>query len=289
MRLSFNDCNVNRLFPRERTIEMFHEAGFDCIDCSHFEEPFYGPETETAEYQAYLAQLRAQVESLGMCYNQAHARYPSSDVSPFRTRELIDDVVRSMRNAAALGAKIIVVHPMQHLNYNEPGNPEILFRLNMEFYRSLEPYCKEFNIKVALENMWQRPIGKKILHSTCSRPEEFIRYLDTLDSEWFVACLDLGHACLVCEDPADFIRKLGGKRLQALHVHDVDGIDDSHTLPFYGVINWPEVMKALKDIGYQGDFTYECGGFFARQPKELILPAMKHMVEVGRYLIGLAE
>ena len=289
MRLSFNDSNVNSRFSRERGIEMFHEAGFDCIDSSYFDEQYYSPETHSEKYQNYLKQLRAQAESLGMCYNQAHAPFPTSVENPFRTREISDDVVRAMRNAATLGAKIIVVHPMQHLDYNEPGNPEKLFEMNMAFYRSLEPYCREFGIKVALENMWQRPVGKKILHSTCSRPEEFIRYLDTLNSEWFVACLDLGHACLVCEDPAEFIRKLGGKRLQALHVHDVDGIDDTHTLPFYGVINWPEVMKALKDIGYQGDFTYECAGFFARQPKELILPTMKHMAEVGRYLISLAE
>ena len=50
----------------------------------------------------------------------------------------------------------------------------------MKFYKSLIPYCEEYGIKVAVENMWQYP--GMISHSTCSRPEEFIRYIDELDS-----------------------------------------------------------------------------------------------------------
>ena len=86
----------------------------------------------------------------------------------------------------------------------------------MEFYRSLIPYCEEYNIKVALENMWQYP--RTISHSTCSRPAEFVKYMDELNNPCFVACLDVGHAMLVKEKPDDMIRALGGQRLQALHM-----------------------------------------------------------------------
>ena len=73
----------------------------------------------------------------------------------------------------------------------------------MKFYRRLLPYCEEYGIKIAVENMWQYP--GMISHSTCSRPEEFIQYVDGISSQWAVACLDIGHTVLVREQPDEFI------------------------------------------------------------------------------------
>ena len=156
----------------------------------------------------------------------------------------------------------------------------------MQFYNALKPYAEEYGVKIGVENMWQMPGGIKIDHSTCSRPEEFVRYIDTLNSEWFVACLDIGHAPLVGVDPAELIRALGKDRLKALHVHDVDGKSDLHTMPYCSKINWDSVCAALKEIGYEGDFTYEIGGFFNPLPKDLLLPAAKLSVATGRHLIS---
>ena len=58
------------------------------------------------------------------------------------------------------------------MGYADRGVPEKLFGINMEFYRRLIPYCKEYNIRVAVENMWQYP--RTVSHSTCSKPEEFV-------------------------------------------------------------------------------------------------------------------
>ena len=53
-----------------------------------------------------------------------------------------------------------------------------------------------------------------------------------------------------------------------------------------GTVPWEKVMRALKEIGYEGDFTYEIGGFFNSIPKELLLPAAKLSVATGRHLIS---
>lgn len=42
---------------------------------------------------------------------------------------------------------------------------------------------------------------------------------------------------------------------------------------------------ALREIGYQGEFTFEADNFLFGFPKELYQPAAKLMVETGRYLI----
>ena len=95
------------------------------------------------------------------------------------------------------------------------GHEEEIFQINMDFYRRLIPYCKEYGVKIAVENMWQRDkLRKCIVNDTCNTSAEFIRYVDNLDSEYVVACLDLGHVGLPLRDDEaqDMIRALGHDR-----------------------------------------------------------------------------
>lgn len=286
MLLSTNTGSFTKRFTVEEAVSMIADAGFDAIDISFFNnDTFYKVDPDTPSVAARLKNLRALAESKGVVFNQAHGPNPSSVADEAKNPLIFENIVRCMKSAAMLGAPHIVIHPMQHLTYSEDGVPEKLFEINMDFYGRLLPYCKAFGIKVALENMWQMPRGKKIDHSTCSRPAEFIRYLDALDKEWFIGCLDIGHAFLVSEDPADFIRALGKDRLKALHVHDVDGFDDLHTLPYLGSINWAKTTKALGEIGYTGDFTYEAGKFLSAFPNENFPAALSFMESVGRGLM----
>ena len=82
------------------------------------------------------------------------------------------------------------------------------------------------------------------------------------------------------------IRILGKDRLKALHIHDTDYVRDLHTLPFTQKIDYHAVVKALAEIDYDGDFTYEADGFYAKFPEELFPQTAKFMCEVGRYLIA---
>ena len=64
---------------------------------------------------------------------------------------------------------------------------------------------------------------------------------------------------------------------------------DEHLLPFYGDIDWASIMKTLKEIEYEGDVTYEVTPWLDRVPPMLRDTALKHSVEVGEYLLKLAE
>ena len=286
MLLSSSHSQFAKKIPTEDAINLMADAGFDAIDFSfHISEQYYGECTDGEAGKEKFKAWRSLAESRGLVFNQAHAPEGSSFRDMDRTVRRFHDIRRAIRNASYLGIPTIVVHPVQHLPYCEPGVPEQLFEWNMQFYNALKPYAEEYGVKIGVENMWQQPNGI-IDHSTCSRPEEFVRYIDTLNSEWFVACLDIGHAPICRVDPAELIRALGKDRLKALHVHDVDGKDDLHTMPYCSKINWDSVCAALKEIGYEGDFTYEIGGFFAPLPKELLLPAAKFSVATGRHLIS---
>ena len=134
--------------------------------------------------------------------------------------------------------------------------------------------------------MWQKEAKtRRIGHDSCSHMEELIRYIDDLGgTEHFVACLDIGHTTLVGFEPQDCIRKLGHKYLHALHVHDNDYVSDQHNLPGQGKIDWEEVCRALGEIDYDGDFTYEASNFQRHFPEDMLPMALRFMVEVGEHL-----
>ena len=135
------------------------------------------------------------------------------------------------------------------------------------------------------------PLRKYIVHDTCSRLDDFIRYVDTLNSCNAVACLDIGHTALTYqkEKPWDYIRGLGKNRLKALHVHDNNGMNDQHLLPYEGYIDWMEVTKALGEIDYEGDFTFETHGNLKNFDDEFIPVRLRFMADVGRHLASLVD
>jgi len=85
-------------------------------------------------------------------------------------------------------------------------------------------------------------------------------------------------------EEGDSIRALGADRLGALHVHDNDFRGDNHTAPFLGKIEWMPVLEALSDIGYRGDFTFECYSFFRSCPTEVLGEAARYLCSLGRYM-----
>ena len=290
MILSTSNSGIPQRVGYEKATEILKSAGFDAIDMSlgTLEKPdsvFWGD-----SYKQTALALRDHAKSLGMTFNQSHAPFHfnwANNPNEYEDR-FFPAMIRSLEVSALLGCNQAIVHPIHHQEYI--GHEEEQFELNMKFYRDLLPYAKEFGVKIALENMWQNEIKRK--HpgfDVCSLASEFVRYIDTLDDDYFTACLDLGHSGMVGEEAQDAIRILGHDRLGALHVHDNNYCVDQHTLPFLGKMDFEEIMKALAEIDYKGEFTYEAGKFYIGMPDAMLQPALKFMADMGRYLIDRYE
>ena len=119
-------------------------------------------------------------------------------------------------------------------------------------------------------------------------PEGLLELLDALDNDVFTICYDVGHAQIRGQDPAKMLLKLKG-RIGCTHIHDNDGVHDTHTLPYYGVIDWESLMKAFAESGYDGSFSYEASIFLDKIPVEFRPEGLKYMAKVGRYLIEKCE
>ena len=277
MRLSVETLGLIGRFGAEKSLAMIRDAGFDCVDFSYTwrittpEElsPYIGE-----DFVARAREIRAELDRVGLCCNQVHAPFrPMSDAH-------VPLVIRAIEGAAILGAPHIVVHPR--------WCAEEMERYNVAYFKALEPVCREFGVRIAIENLFHRekPSGFSGIFHT---PEAMRSLLERLDSPWFGVCCDTGHAVLTGTQPADLIRGLPAGALLALHVQDNDGVDDRHTLPFLGKLDWESVMAALRDTGYRGDLTFEIYKYLRAFPDDLVFDALCHAARVGRGLIAKFE
>jgi hexulose-6-phosphate isomerase len=96
-----------------------------------------------------------------------------------------------------------------------------------------------------------------------AQPLEFARYIDELNSPWVQAYFDVGNVVRFGW-PQDWIRTLG-KRTRKVHIKDFKGGPGLGTGGEWvnlreGSIDWPEVMRALAEVGYEGYLTCELKG-----------------------------
>lgn len=293
MKLTMNASPQNGKHSYIDYLDIVQKAGFDSIDYMLNDLVFDDSEMTLADTAAYCESVRSETEKRGLTIEQTHApfQFKNWDNKEHFENIIFPRTIRSLEMSARLGAKVSVIHPLHYKIYK--GNEEELFELNMAYYRSLIPYCKEYGVKVGIENMWQRDkIRKYIIQDTCNTAAELVRYVDTLDSEYMVANLDLGHVVLPEQGDTvgSFIRTLGHDRLKALHVHDNDYISDAHLLPYLGRLDWTDITQALADINYEGDLTYEVTANLLNTTDDGFTPiAAKFMADVGRHLISEIE
>ena len=279
MKLSVELYTLAQRFGDFKAIEIAKEAGFDAIDYSYY----YDKNCEEVlgdGYKEYAKKIRKHLDDVGIICNQAH--------EPFSFRYGMENnineqsylwLTRALESASILGAKNIVVHSItvpEDVNFEE---------YNIEYYKSLVPYCEKFGIHIAVENLFIRDKKRSRFNSKLGTPEELNSIVEKINSPWVVACVDIGHAALTGYEPEDFIKGVNPGILKALHVQDNDYMEDRHILPYTGKLNWEAIMKSLKKAEYTGDLTLEIIKFLDKFPNELLPETLKFAASVGKHLV----
>ena len=274
MLLSTETNSVVKRFGQERSFELLKKCGFDACDFSFYND---GARLLGDDYMENAAKTKKMLDKAGLLCNQAHAPFDLVEGEPFDIScDNYKAIVRSVEYAAYLGAQNIVVHLICTAKREE------LCQYNREYYRSLAPYGEKFGIKIAVENDFERRDGRIL--PVLNDPREFSDFIEGLNSEWLVGCVDIGHAAMF-HDPEDFISKADGSVIRALHVHDNDLHEDLHMFPLTGRVNWHGLCAALTGANYNGDITMEAIKSFDRVPNELMEDALAYVAKIGRYLM----
>ena len=284
MRLSINLGFIRKKVGLFDAIELAKQAGFDAVDfsfCGFEDAPELGE-----NYVEEARKIRAFMDEKQIVCNQAHAPFKLTCEDRYDESERkFAIIVRAMEAAAILGAKNIVVHAVK-MPYECLNDREYFLQHQYEYFMTLKPYCQKFGIKIAIENVYRTDHKRDGFKGDFRTPEELCDMIDRLGREDFCVCIDVGHTSLVGYEPDEFIGKMKKGYVGALHVHDTDYKGDRHVLPYTSLLNWENITAALKEIGYDGDFTFE---IFCRFPNELLFDFLYFSNKVGRHLLSLTE
>jgi L-ribulose-5-phosphate 3-epimerase len=213
------------------------DCGFEQIECP------------TTEDQGQVEEIKHAAEGSGLrihsVMNMAHWKYPLSSADAGVVAASIKGMETSLRNAHFWGADTVLLVPAvvdAKTGYREA------WKRSQEEIRRMIPLAKELNVIIAVEEVWN-----KFLLS----PLEFASYVDSFNSPSIRAYFDVGNV-VINGYPQDWIRILG-PRIAKLHIKDFKFAKrEAQFVPLReGEIDWPEVYKALAEIGYRGSATVE--------------------------------
>lgn len=92
--------------------------------------------------------------------------------------------------------------------------------------------------------------------NTCTRLQELQEVLGAIQSPALLGMCDVVPPFVQQEDPADYVR-LFGDRMRHLHLVDNDGVSDTHLLPGDGIMPLRQILRDMRNAGYNGMATIE--------------------------------
>lgn len=219
------------------------EAGFDGVEAmSHMDQE-----------EVLKARDATGLKIPSVC-GSLHWGKPLSDPNPAVREEGLAGLKQTLKDAKRYGATSVLLVPAV---VNDKVTYQDAYTRSQEEIRKALPLAEELQVKIAVENVW---------NNFLLSPLEAARYVDEFNSPWIGWHFDVGNV-ITFGWPEQWVHILG-KRIQKLHIkeyskkkRDKQGPYAGFDVPYLeGDNNWPAVMKALDDIGYDGWGIAEQGG-----------------------------
>jgi hexulose-6-phosphate isomerase len=180
--------------------------------------------------------------------NKDHWSKPLSDPDPSVRQFTIDSVARSLEETKEMGGDTVLIVPGV---VNEKVSYAQAYKNSLESIRKLIPYIEKTGIKIGIENVW---------NNFLLSPLEARDFIDAIGHPLIGWYFDIGNVPRYGW-AKDWIEVLG-KRIFKLHMKafsrekmNKEGLWKGFDVKLLeGDINWPEVMQALKNINYNGQW-----------------------------------
>lgn len=215
--------------------KILRDCGFEGAEC---DSPSSVPMDEVLE-----AQEKSGLIVHGLVDSQ-HWGKPLNHPADQIREEAIKAMETCIRDAKKLGSTSILLVPgivNNDMSYDE------CYRLSQEGIKRVLPIARQCNVKIAVENVW---------NGFLLSPLEAARYVDEFNDPLVTWHFDIGNVINFVR-PAQWTRILG-KRIVKLHIKDFsfkkrdnEGMWKGFNCELgEGDAGWPDVMKALDEIGY---------------------------------------
>ena len=176
-----------------------------------------------------------------------HWRVRLSDPDPQVRQKGLEGLLTAIQDAYAVRGSAALLVPGKVTN-DKTENHDQVWERSIEQIRKAIPLASKLGIRILIENVW---------NGFCYDPKQLADYIDEINSPWVGVYFDIGNHRKYGK-PEDWIRTLGS-RIAKLDVKDW-GQANGFCKIGEGDVDWAEVRKALKDIGYSGWATAEVRG-----------------------------
>lgn len=171
----------------------------------------------------------------------------------------------AIQDAATVKADTVLLVPGV---VNKDVTYEQCFQRSQAEVKKAIPTAEKHNVIIAIETVWNNFI---------TTPQQLIDYVDSFKSKHVAAYFDISNMIKYGVPPADWIRKLGKRMVKfdfkAYSIARAKEAKNEGTgfrvKIGEGDENWPEVLKALGEIGYDGWATSEVERSDERELKDI--------------------
>ncbi len=254
-RIGFRTAGYRRL-PIEEALGSIASVGYDGVEMC-LEHPDCVPERLPSERCRELAMVAGDLglEIASVSY------HGDNDALPLRWER----VLWAVELTAQLGADLLIV------NSPRPG-PEAPEDLDRQFRDQLTAQleaAESVGVVLALEP------EPGLLVADCS---DMLDLIEWAGSPRLKVNLDVGHAFLTEDDLVESINRLAGEIVHA-HFEDMPAGEHRHLIPGDGDMDLPEVIGALRGVGYRGYLTVDLFDI-ADAPEQAARVALARMREL---------
>jgi hexulose-6-phosphate isomerase len=231
--------------------KMIRDVGFDGIE-------LHLPGAETIDELLQAREASGLEFAGGMC--ATHWKMPLSATDPAVVEAGMRGLKLALSQAGELGCREMLLVPGV---VKDDVTYELCWKRSIENIKRAIPDAERAKCRICVENVWNQFITKA---------EEAVRFVDEIGSPWVGWHLDLGNLVTWGVPAEHWVRTLG-KRVYNVHIkefslakRDAEGERKGFAVELgEGDNNWPAIMKALDEIGYEGYGILEVpGGDLAR-------------------------
>ena len=260
-------------YPQQMSLaDCFHlakDAGFDAVEINFALEGEFSAESTPEQIDALGALARkVDIAISGVC---SFLYWPYSlTANDAERRQKGLSLARQMISAAQqLGTDNLLVVPgavyIPWIEGIEPVPNDVCDRRAREAVRQLLPDAEKAGVTLNIENIF----ANGYLYS----PQEMVEFVDSFQSPHVRVHFDTGNI-MQYQFPEHWIAILG-ERIKNIHFKEWDKRTHEFNLSTFrtlldGTTNWPAVMKALDQTGYDGYLTFEYFHPFQHYPEALV-------------------
>jgi L-ribulose-5-phosphate 3-epimerase len=268
MKKAMNAWGFPQGMELEEMLRLCGDAGFEGIELAMSEDGLLALDTPRKTIESYLK----SIESFGLEAPSVATgfgwRYPLSSPDKAIREKGMMCIEKTLEAASILGSGTVLVVPATVTE--EVGYAQAYDR-SQKAIVELSAKAEDVGVTIGVENVWN-----KFLLS----PLEFRRYLEEIGKEHVKAYFDVGNILLLGY-PQDWIEILGDY-ISCVHVKDFStkiGNITGFTYLLQGEVNWPEVMKAFRKVGYDHYMVAELGSY-RFSPEKMIYDTASSLAKI---------